>query len=260
MSSEDGAGQATARGRRAADMLPLSVEGLIIEREGRRLLDGADLTIAADGVTLIMGPNGAGKTLLIRVLHGLESATSGNISWGGASSSTGPSTGPSTELRKRQAMVFQRPVLLRRSVAANVDFVLRLVGERSQERRQALLSDVGLDGFEETPARLLSGGEQQRLALARALASRPDVLFLDEPTTNLDPASTAIIEDIVKAQDRAGTKIIFVTHDIAQARRLADDVVFLHRGRAVEAGPARDFFAEPKSAAARDYLAGRIVV
>ena len=166
------------------------------------------------------------------------------------------------QVRERQALVFQRPVLLRRSVEANIAFVLNLRPAKGACRHEisALLDRVGLAGREKTPARLLSGGEQQRVALARALASKPGMLFLDEATANLDPASTLIIEDIVRDETRTGTKIIFVTHDLAQARRLANDIVFLHRGRIAEQAPARAFFEQPKSKAAQDYLAGRIVL
>jgi tungstate transport system ATP-binding protein len=156
--------------------------------------------------------------------------------------------------------VFQRPILLRRSVAANIDFVLRLRGVHSRAQRHSVLERVGLAHHAGQAARLLSGGEQQRLALARALALEPDVLLLDEPTANLDPASTAVIERIVSDAHQRGTKIIFVTHDLGQARRLADEVVFLHRGRVVEQTSAAQFFSEPASAHARDYLAGRIVL
>jgi tungstate transport system ATP-binding protein len=156
--------------------------------------------------------------------------------------------------------VFQTPVLLRRSVAANIDFVLRSRGGSDAARRDALLGRVGLDGRQAQPARLLSGGERQRLALARALATEPGILFLDEPTASLDPASVLKIEEIVRGAAAAGTRIVFVTHDVGQARRLADDVVFLSRGRLAEHAPARRFFDRPESRAARDYLAGRIVV
>jgi tungstate transport system ATP-binding protein len=199
-----------------------------------------------------MGPNGAGKSLLLRLLHGLLVPTSGVVLWGGR-----PLDAP---LRRRQAMVFQRPVLLRRSAAANVRFALRLRGREQPGRVSDLLGEVGLEAQAGQPARLLSGGEQQRLSLARALAVEPMVLFLDEPTASLDPASTAAIEAIVKRARLRGTKIIFVTHDVGQARRLADDVVFLNQGRVVEHTPARRFFDEPLGQAARDYLAGRLLL
>jgi tungstate transport system ATP-binding protein len=241
-----------APGRARPSLLPLRARGLVFETGGRRLIDGIDLDLAAGGVTVVMGPNGAGKSLLLRVLHGLVAPTAGTITWGQG--------GSLDAARCRQAMVFQRPVLLRRSVAANIDFVLELRGRRSSERRDELLGAVGLEGRQTMPARLLSGGEQQRLALARALAGEPDVLFLDEPTASLDPASVLKIEEIVAATRRAAVKVIFVTHDIGQARRLADDVVFLHRGRAIEHATASAFFERPATAAACDFLAGRIVL
>ena len=157
-------------------------------------------------------------------------------------------------------MVFQKSVLLRRSVAANIDFVLGLRGPVDRKRRDQILDDVDLRAHAAHPARLLSGGEQQRLALGRALALEPEVLFLDEPTASLDPASTMSIEQIVKDAHGQGTKVIFVTHDIGQAKRLADDVVFVHRGRLVEHTPTNRFFADPSSAVARAFLDGRIVL
>ena len=163
-------------------------------------------------------------------------------------------------VRARQAMVFQRPVLLRRSVAANIEFALKLRGGPESDRCAELLEHVGLSPLAGKPARLLSGGEQQRLALARALALDPEVLFLDEPTASLDPASVLRIEEIVMAAHRRGTKIIFVTHERSQAQRLADDVVFLHRGRVVEHTAAGRFFDNPETDVARHFLAGRIVV
>ena len=199
-----------------------------------------------------MGPNGAGKSILMRLLHGLDKPDSGLIEWGDKLSNQQPS--------QRQAMVFQKPVLLRRSAASNIDFAIRLNGPTNPKLCNDVLNIVGLSGMAKRPARSLSGGEQQRLALARALAVKPDILFLDEPTANLDPASTKIIEDIVLAQKQAGTKIIFVTHHMGQAQRIGDEVLFLNRGRLTEQSPAKAFFKKPNSQAARDYLAGNIVL
>lgn len=238
----------------AHDTSPLSGEtrGLVFETSGKRLIDGIDLLIPPRPLTVVMGPNGAGKSLLLRLLHGLLEPSAGQVLWGGEPLST--------EVRRRQAMVFQRPVLLRRSVAANIRFVLNLRGARGTERCQSLLRQAGLEAQAQQPARLLSGGEQQQLALVRALALDPDVLFLDEPTASLDPAATAAIEAMVKQAHRRGTKVIFVTHDLGQARRLADEVVFLHRGRLLERTPAERFFEHPSSTQARDYLQGRIIL
>ena len=226
--------------------------GLTYSAGGKRLVDGVDLRLPADSITVVMGPNGAGKSLLLRLLHGLIPPTAGYVFCRGQPLSP--------ELRKQQAMVFQRPVLLRRSVAANVRFVLRVRGDSSRERIDAILNEVGLLPYAHQPARLLSGGEQQRLALARALALSPSIMFMDEPTASLDPASTAAIETIVRRAYAGGTKIVYVTHDLGQARRLADDVVFLNRGRLLEHTPAGSFFEDPVSREARDYLAGRLIL
>ncbi len=233
-------------------MLPCEVRGLCFEVGGTRLIDGVDLDLAAGPVTMIMGPNGAGKTVLVRLLHGMLTPTAGEIFWGGRALDEAA--------RKRQAMVFQTPVLLRRSVAANIAFVLALRGKASRARCAEVLEAAGLAAHANKPARLLSGGERQRLVIARALATDPHVLFLDEPTVSLDPGSVQAIEDIVASARDRGVKIIFITHDVGQARRLGDDVVFMHRGRVAERAPAGDFFDRPASRAAQDYLAGRLVL
>jgi tungstate transport system ATP-binding protein len=156
-------------------------------------------------------------------------------------------------------MVFQKPVLLRRSVAANIDFVLRPRGPAGRLKRDRLLRQAGLEHKRDQPARLLSGGEQQKLALARALATEPRVLFLDEPCASIDSASTAAIEDRLRQCREAGMKIVMVTHDIGQARRLADEVLFLHRGKLLEHQPAPAFFEKPASPEARGYIEGKLV-
>ena len=236
--------------RQVTPILPLRIRDLVLRFGETTVLDGIDLDLGPTGCTVVMGPNGTGKSLLLKVLHGLVAATSGRVAWGGAEPS---------EVTVRQALVFQKPVLLRRSVAANLDFVLKARG-RDLRKRDALLDHVGLAHKAAQPARLLSGGEAQRLALARALATGPEVLLLDEPTASLDPASVLAIERIVAEARDHGVRVIFVTHDVGQARRMADDIVFLHRGRVAEHAPAAAFFPEPKTQAARDYLNGRIVI
>jgi tungstate transport system ATP-binding protein len=164
-------------------------------------------------------------------------------------------------VRHRQAMVFQRPVMLRRSALGNVEYALKLRGwGRAARRARAveMLARTGLSALAERPARSLSGGEQQRLALARAWAIEPEVLFLDEPTANLDPAAVKAVEEIIAAIHAAGTKIVMTTHDLAQARRLADEILFLHRRRIAERRPAAEFFAAPSTEAARAFVEGRL--
>lgn len=247
LSSLDGVA-APVDGLRPAPILPLTVRDLVLRFGRTPVLEGLSFDLGPSGCTVIMGPNGAGKSLLLKLLHGLMQPSGGRIDWHGQSAA---------QVTFRQALVFQKPVLLRRSVAANVDFVLRARGRGGWDRA-ALLDHVGLAHKAGQPARLLSGGEAQRLALARALATDPDVLFLDEPTASLDPASVLAIERIVRDARARGVRIVFVTHDIGQARRMADDVVFLHRGRVTEYSAAAEFFAAPRSAAARAYLSGRI--
>ncbi len=237
---------------RLPSLLPIRANGVVLEIDGNRLVDAIDLELSADKLTVLMGPNGAGKSLLLRLMHGLVAPSAGKITFDGLAMSD--------EVRRRQAMVFQRPVLLRRSVAANVDFALKIRRHASPAERDKLLDLVGLLDRAKQPARALSGGEQQRLALARALATEPDVLFLDEPTASLDPHSIELIEQIVLLAHRQGTKVIFVTHDVGQGRRLADEVVFLHLGRLVEQTPAKRFFSDPASREGKAYLEGKLVL
>ncbi len=246
----------TSAGAFADAILPCRFAGVVYEARGKRLIDGLDLEIVAGPRTVILGPNGAGKSLTLRLAHGLIHPTAGRIVWQNRKLD-GAGRGP-----RRQAMVFQKPVLLRRSVAANLDYALavhRVRGTARSRRRDEALARTGLTAYARQSARTLSGGEQQRLAMARAWALRPQVLFLDEPTASLDPAATHAIEEIVQAMHAEGCKIVMTTHDLGQARRLADEVVFLNRGRVVERGPADRFFERPESQPARDFLAGKLV-
>lgn len=231
-------------------LLPLTIRNLELSFGEAMVFEGLNLDLSPSGCTMIMGHNGSGKSMLLKLLHGLMEPSSGSISWAGQKP---------RDVTQRQALVFQKPVLLRRSVAANMDFVLRARGKNAA-RRDEFLEHVGLAHKANQPARLLSGGEAQRLALARALATDPEVLFLDEPTASLDPASVLAIEHIVSTARNSGVRIIFVTHDIGQAKRMADDVVFLHRGQVIQHSPAHEFFSEPRHQAAQDYLNGRITV
>jgi tungstate transport system ATP-binding protein len=234
-------------------ILPLQLENLCFNAGGKRLIDTISLQLQAHTRSIILGPNGAGKSLLLRLCHGLLTPSAGQIRW---------SQHDRQLLRRAQAMVFQRPVLLRRSVAANIDYALALRNISRRERKPLIrqaLEQVGLADLEKRPARVLSGGEQQRLVLARAWALQPQVLFLDEPTANLDPGATRLIEGIIDAIHRAGTKIVMTTHDLGQARRHADDVVFLQRGRLLEHTPAAAFFEQPESEPARAFLAGELL-
>ena len=231
-------------------ILPLTVRNLVLRYGTETVIDNLSLDLGPTGCTIILGPNGSGKSLLLKLLHGLQPPTSGHISWNGAAP---------TAVTQRQALVIQKPVLLRRSVAANLDFVLK-ARRKDKSRRDWLLDHVGLAHKADQPARLLSGGEAQRLALARALATDPDILLLDEPTASLDPASVLALERIVADARARNVRILFVTHDIGQAQRLGDDIVFMHNGRIAEHSLPQVFFAEPQCQAARDYLSGKIIV
>jgi tungstate transport system ATP-binding protein len=236
----------------AHGILPLSLRDVRFAAGGRTLIDGISAEIPAGTATIILGANGAGKSVLMRLMHGLLRPTSGQIAWRGQGEE---------RVRRGQAMVFQRPVLLRRSALANILYALALARVLPAEReRQAMaaLREVGLAEAAHRPARVLSGGEQQRLALARAWALHPEVLFLDEPTANLDPGATREIENVIKAFDASGTKIVMSTHNLGQARRLGDEVLFIHEGRLAERAPVEQFFSRPASPEAAAFLKGEL--
>jgi tungstate transport system ATP-binding protein len=233
--------------------LPLLLVNARIVAGATAILDEVTLSIVAGSPTVLIGPNGSGKTTLLRAAMGLIPLTSGRITWGGRE----------TASPERSAIMFQRPAMLRRSAASNIRYALAAAniprGQR-QQRADELLALVGLDGLGRRPARRLSGGEQQRLALARALARDPAILFLDEPTASLDPYATKTIEDIIRAVSARGVKVVMSTHDLGQARRLAGDIVLLHRGRLIETAPADTFFAGPRTQEARKFIAGELLV
>src|SRR5436190_10429573 len=236
----------------SASILPLALENVSYASNGQPIISNVSLAIDAEPSTIILGANGAGKSVLMRLMHGLLTPSAGRVRWNESDAAS---------LRRRQAMVFQRPVMLRRSALANVLYALSVAGVPATEREaQALaaLEEVGLRHLAHRPARVLSGGEQQRLALARAWALHPEVLFLDEPTANLDPGATHEIERVVGAMHGAGTKIVMVTHNLGQARRLADEVLFLHQGRLLERAPVDRFFKQPASPEAAQFLEGEL--
>ena len=234
----------------AGSILPLRLDGLCYVAGGKRLIDNISLEFGGGTRSVILGPNGAGKSLLLRLCHGLIAPSAGRVVW---------STTKADPIARRQAMVFQRPVLLRRSTAANVAYPLRLRGMPAREREARVseaLARAGLSAQAKQAARSLSGGEQQRLAIARAWVMRPEVLFLDEPTANLDPAAARAIELLLEQVRDSGTKIVLTTHDLGLARRVADEIVFLHRGQVRERAVANHFFTHPETAEAKAFLKG----
>jgi tungstate transport system ATP-binding protein len=242
-----------AKARHAPAVLPLVVSNLNYQVSGHRLIERVSFALQSDSCTIILGPNGAGKSLLLRLCHGLIKPSQGSITWGGQSPA---------RAHRWVAMVFQKPVLLRRSAAANIEYALAVKGIRRNSRKQQVekaLTRAGLGHLAIRRARVLSGGEQKRLAIARAQAMQPQVLLLDEPTSNLDPIATYTIESLIQQICNSGTRIIMTTHDLNQAQRLGDDVLFLHKGRLLEHTPADEFFARPRSQQAAAFTEGKLV-
>lgn len=235
-----------------SDLFPLIAKDALVTRRGKVLVGPIDLTLQARGTTMVIGPNGAGKTSLLRMLHGIARLRSGYVRW----------SCPQDEARQRQAFVFQSPVMLRRSVRDNLAYPLRLLAmPKSQARELAAhwAEKVGLGAALNRPATVLSGGEQQKLAIARALIRDPDVVFLDEPCASLDGRATREIEQILTTAAGQGTRLIMSTHNMGQARRLASEMIFVHRGLIHEMAPAETFFDTPQSPEAAAFLRGDIV-
>ncbi len=234
------------------DLFPMTMAGAQTARRGRVLVGPVDLTLEGQGVTAIMGPNGSGKTSLLRLMHGTARLTAGAINWSCALDTA----------RQQQSFVFQRPTMLRRSVIDNIAYPLAIRGvsqSRARARAREWAEKVGLAGALHRSATVLSGGEQQKLSIARALITEPKVLFLDEPTASLDGPAKREIEEILIAAKHAGTRLLITTHDLGQGRRLADDVIFLLKGRVNETGEAKAFFAAPQTPEGQAFLNGDIV-
>jgi len=236
--------------RSAAPALPVEARGLGVRLGGREILHDVSLRLEPGLRTVILGANGAGKSVLLRALHGLVPLHSGTVTWAGGSRPRGA-----------DAMVFQHPVLLRRDALANIEYALAVNGisgdERYRRAREAL-ERVGLRSAAMRPARILSGGERQRLALARAWALAPRILYLDEPTASLDPTAAGEIERQIQAIHASGTRIVMTTHSLGLARRMADEILYLHEGRLAESAAADRFFAAPRSAEAAQFLKGEL--
>jgi tungstate transport system ATP-binding protein len=233
--------------------LPIVLDNATVVVGQLTILNEIALTLAPGAPTVLLGPNGSGKTTLLRLAMGLLTPSRGYVAWGGRTDAAST----------RRAIVFQRPVMLRRSAAGNIRYALKAAGvTRSARAARAaeLLALVGLSELGDRPARKLSGGEQQRLALARALAKEPQVLFLDEPTVSLDPAASKAVEDVIRAVTARGIKVVMATHDLGSAKRLAGDIVLLHRGRIVETADAATFFANPATREARSFVAGELLI
>jgi tungstate transport system ATP-binding protein len=239
--------------RAPASDLPIMFTAAAIFAGKVAILDNISLSIGPGTPTVLVGPNGAGKTTLLRAAVGLIPVSRGRVTWAGREVSA----------PTRRAILLQRPVMLRRSTAGNVRYALGTAGVPRGEHEQCisqLLALVGLEGLQRRPARRLSGGEQQRLALARALARDPAVLFLDEPTASLDTYAIKAIEDVVRTITARGVKVVMSTHDIGQARRIGGEIVLLHRGRLVETGAAEEFFSNPRTPEAKKFIAGELLL
>jgi|TARA_B110000438_G_scaffold234021_1_gene230279 tungstate transport system ATP-binding protein len=231
---------------------PIKIKDLSISINDRFILNNINCLINNKSITAILGPNGAGKSLLLQTINGLIPISNGEITFNLRQLDE--------NIRKQQAMVFQSPTLLRRTVLGNMEFVNSIYKNTNMLGVKNILKKVGLEAYNDKPARLLSGGEKQRLSLARALLIQPKLLLLDEPTANLDPYSLKLIEDLILEENSKGTTIILITHDMSQAKRLASDIIFINKGRVLEQTNSNIFFKEPKTIESKKYLAGEILL
>lgn len=237
------------------DSYPVEGRQLRIQRRGRLLLNVAHISLGAVPCSAVVGPNGAGKSLLIRTLCALTPADNGTVTWGGAT--------PDRHRRRKVGLLLQRPVLLKRSALDNVIYPLRIAGltrERARQLALVALEAAGMSQLATVFAPQLSGGEQQRLALARALALKPDMLFLDEATANVDTASTLSIEQQLQGAMAEGLRVVMVSHDMGQVKRLADEVILMHNGSIVEHSARDQFFNLTTNPATRRWLAGDLLL
>ena len=233
-------------------MFPLIAENLVVEVKGKRIVGPIGLELSKGDIAVILGPNGSGKTTLLKSLHGITKTKHGAITWSCSKS----------ESMAKQMFVFQSPVMLRRSVFENLTYPLMLrKTPKAEINRLAAewISKISLKEVMHVSATRLSGGEKQKLALARALITKPEMLFLDEPTASLDGKTTTAIEKLLKNCAENGTTIMMSTHDIGQAKRLAKNILFLNKGKLESTQPAKTFFLEPISHNARRFIAGDIV-
>ena len=230
-------------------MLPLTLTDVIVRRRGKRIIGPVTHRLEQGPPTIVIGPNGSGKTTLLRVIHGIERISTGQVNW-------------THDAPDQQAFVFQNPIVLRRTVAENLAYPLRLAGVDKAEiisRVTTWLTRIGLDAFANTAATRLSGGERQKLAIARALIRTPQVLFLDEPCANLDGHTTCEIEALLSETAAAGTRLIMATHNMGQARRLAGDVIFMLNGKVHESGAANYIMNTPQTSELKSFFQGDIV-
>ena len=234
------------------NLTPIRFTDLSIVLGQRTILDKVNCKIKSNSITAVLGPNGAGKSIFLQTINGLVSVLRGSVSFNLIENKE--------EIRKQQAMVFQTPVLLRRTVIANMEFVSNLHNKEGNLFLKKILKKVGLEGYDKKSARLLSGGEKQRLSMARALTVKPNLLLLDEPTANLDPYSLNLIENLILEENSNGKTVIFTTHDMAQAKRLATDVIFLNKGKVIEQTVSKIFFKSPKTLDAQKYINGEILI
>ena len=234
------------------NLTPIRFTDLSIVLGQRTILDKVNCKIKSNSITAVLGPNGAGKSVFLQTINGLVSVLRGSVSFNLIENNE--------EIRKQQAMVFQTPVLLRRTVIANMEFVSNLHNKEGTLFLKKILKKVGLEGYDKKSARLLSGGEKQRLSMARALTVKPNLLLLDEPTANLDPYSLNLIENLILEENSNGKTVIFTTHDMAQAKRLATDVIFLNKGKVIEQTVSKVFFKSPKTLDAQKYINGEILI
>ncbi|MEH6403827.1 MAG: ATP-binding cassette domain-containing protein [Sneathiella sp.] len=234
-------------------IFPLMLEDACVSKKGMRLVGPLSLVLDGTGITILLGPNGSGKTTLLKLMHGLERPKTGHVRW----------AVPNPIANMKQSFVFQTPIVMRRTVLENMAYplIVRKMNRKTAfSKAEEWIENVGLKQSIYKDATVLSGGEKQKLAIGRGLITKPDILFLDEPSANLDGASTQEIERLILEAANGGTRIVMATHDFGQARRLAEDILFLYRGNIHERNSAAEFFGTPKTKEALSFINGDILI
>ena len=227
------------------NIFPLNIKNLNYMSRDKKILKDINLITSEKKITIIAGNNGSGKSTLLKILHGIIQHTSGTINWGKI---------PAHEIRKKQSMVFQNPILLNRTTFENIMYVAKRKNIETNESVDKIIKQLNLESIINIESKYLSGGEKQKVAIAMSIISNPKIIFLDEPTSQLDPVYKNEIENIITNLSENNTKIFMTSHDIAQINRIGEEIIFLDDGEIIFHDRVKDFMNEKGNSIIRNYV------
>ena len=227
------------------NIFPLNIKNLNYMSKDKKILKDINLITSEKKITIIAGNNGSGKSTLLKILHGIIQHTSGTINWGEI---------PVHEVRKKQSMVFQNPILLNRTTFKNIMYVAKRKNIETNESVDKIIKQLNLESIINIESKYLSGGEKQKVAIAMSIISNPKIIFLDEPTSQLDPVYKNEIENIITKLSENNTKIFMTSHDIAQINRIGKEIIFLDDGEIIFHDKVKDFINEKGNSIIRNYV------